>query len=491
MKKFVQLLALSAVASAFVGCSTYTKQSEDMVAAWKSGDSALTASLLTKKVEKVEGKKDEVIWNLEYGTVLAANGDIKESTKVFDYAETLMNEHAEKAKISVTKEGTALLTNQANLPYRGRDYDKIMVSTYKAMNYMVLSEPEKARVELQRCLQHQKDAVAENAKRIAKVQEEAAKAKQGEIDSDNGEKAPEYDVEQAQQDPQFSGAINEHLAGMEKHNLPYADYVNPFSVFLDAMYFSHHSQGTSDTERALKSFERVRDMSPSKYIDADYAMAEAMAQGATAEPVTYVLFMTGSAPQRDQVRIDIPLFLVSEVSYVGAAFPKLKYHDNYIPTITAVTKESTTNGLSTVNYKSELLCSMDAVITKDFKNDWPVVLTKTLISTATKAIAAYFIEEAAEQAGGSYGALTKLAAKVMTIGYQASTNIADTRTWRTLPKQISYIRMPTPEQGSVNLKIGTHLKTVEVEPGVSNVIMVRSVVPESDPIVKNVSFKKD
>lgn len=81
--------------------------------------------------------------------------------------------------MKVGSEIGASFTNLANLPYRGRAYDKIMLNTYKALNHMQLGDLEAARVELNRSLQRQRDAVDENAKRIEENEAEIGKARSG------------------------------------------------------------------------------------------------------------------------------------------------------------------------------------------------------------------------------------------------------------------------------------------------------------------------
>src|SRR5690606_19513582 len=104
-----------------------------------------------------------------------------QSIEAFDAAEERVNRYEEEAKIKVGSTGGATLTNQANLPYIGRAYDKVMMNTYKALNYLQLGDFDAARVELNRALQRQRDAVEANAKRIEEAQELAEKAKSGEL----------------------------------------------------------------------------------------------------------------------------------------------------------------------------------------------------------------------------------------------------------------------------------------------------------------------
>jgi len=467
------LFFTTAMAALFlVGCQSYNQQSSDLSSAWKAGDLPTAVAEVQTQAEKAKDGRDELLWRLEEGAILRAADQPVESTEALDRADAIASQYEEEAKVKLGSETVAIFTNQATLPYRGRAYDKIMMNTYKALNYLELGDADAARVELNRAFQRQEDAVIENRKRIEEAVEAADKAKRGEL-AEEGKKAQSYDVERAQSDPKFAGATASMLAEVDSRIRPYADYVNPFTVFLDGLYFSQLGLDNADIERARKSFERVKGMSPGTYIAADYEMVEKMATGqATAEPVTYVIFATGSAPQRDEFRVDIPLFLVSSVSYVGASFPKLDYIRNHVPSLTATTTDGG-------DYTTQLIADMDAVVSKDFKNEWPLVLTKTLISSGAKAMAGYAAEKAVENQGWQ----AQLIAKAVNIGAQAATNRADLRTWKTLPKKFAYARVPTPEDGVINLSAGMWQDSVMVDAGKTNIIYVRSVNDVALPTV--------
>jgi hypothetical protein len=90
---------------------------------------------------------------------------------------------------------------------------------------------------------------------------------------------------------------------------------------------------------------------------------------------------------------------------------------------------------------------MDGVVALDFKNEMPIVITKTVASTIAKAVAAYAVNAAANQSSDWAGLLVQMA----TAGYQFAVNIADTRTWTTLPKEFQVCRLPTPADGIIAL----------------------------------------
>lgn len=464
------LAALALAAVALTGCKTYQQDTAATKNVWKSGNYAAAAADYTQKAEKAKDGKDAVVFRLEQATALRAAGKIAESIEAFQQADDAIAAYEEKAKTSVTKETGALLSNQANLPYTGRDHDKVMLHSYLALNYLQLGQTDKARPAIIRAFQRQQDAVENNRKRIEKEEEEIKMA------SDE-KKNESKSVEQAKADPKVSGLLKDNYAPLDTLKA-YADYVNPFPVYLDGIFFLTHSAGGSDLERARKSFERVKGLSgETKYINADLALAEKAANGEPMPARTYVIFETGSAPARGQFRIDLPVFFIGSgrVPYVGAAFPKLEFDPNHIPALNVTAGGATET--------TTQLASMDGVIGQAFKDELPSIITKTLLSTTIKATTSYFVNKAAEDSGG---AIAGLLSKVATGVTQAAVNIADTRTWTTLPKEFQYCSFPTPADSKVDIAAANGQKTgVAVEPNSTNLILVKSVGPGT-PLVVNV-----
>lgn len=524
-------LALTGSASALLlvlaGCATYTQQTAEFTQATRTGGLAQAVVQIDRQVEANVGKKDELLFRLEQGATLraasmadptevppppappvdpaapvtppaepvegeavaVATGPTAEevhayyynrSIEAFDRAEEKVNDWEEQAKVKVGSEIGAALSNQASIPYRGRSYDKVMMNAYKALSYLALGEKDKARVELNRSLQRQRDAVAANEKRIAAAQEDEEKARRGELKDEKG-KSASYDSSKAMNDPKTGPLLQSALEASIAPMKPYGDYVNPYAVFLDGLFYTVLGEDGSDWERGRKSFERVAGMVPENaYAKADFEAATMAAEGKAPENVTYVIFETGTAPSRDQLRIDIPTFLVtSKLAYVGASFPKLVYNDSYLPTLGISVGDSTAYYTSTV-------ASMDSVIANDFKNEWPLVVTKTLITTATKAIVQAAVEKQAEDRGGMW---MGLAAKVVMSGVNAATNIADTRTWTSLPKEFQYARIATPANRELTLSAGETQKTVTLEPGSVNIVYVKSASPTAPLYVSQFVLK--
>ncbi len=563
-------LLLLPAALLFSGCQTYTAKTQSRDDAMRSGNFAAAAAEADKDAEKNKDNKDSVLYRLEQGAILraAALAEIPaplgeaappsvlagqsqtsaalmaadptvalpprisyltRSLAALDEAERRIALYDEQAKIKVGSETAALLTNQANLPYRGRAYDRVMLHTFQALNYLELADHDAARVSLNRALQAQRDAVAANAEKIAEAEKLARESASGQTRDEAGRKsAGAYDVERAKRDPKLAAGLASIEAEIDAGLLPYGDYVNPFTTFLDALVYTYQGVDASDLERARKSWERVVSLAPGNpharldylavepdhqavvnngpllpetEIGADAAAAAVDPTTAPAVPadavvaplpappvvvppaphgVTYVIYETGSAPYRDQTRIDLPLFLVTgRISYVGMALPKIVRVPDYAGPL-AIT---TSDGRST---STALVSSMDSVVARDFKNEWPTILTKTIIATATKATIDAIIQKQIEDQGG---AALGLLAKVATAALQASVNIADTRTWRSLPKEFHYARLATPPDRIITVGSGTRATSIRVEPAAVTVVYVKSASSSAPLLISSFILK--
>ncbi len=466
----VQSLPLLALACAGLlafapGCSTYKNQASSMSSAWTAGNYQGAAKEFSNRARKHPDGKDAVIWNLEAGAALRAIGDYTNSNRHFDIAAANIERFEAAAKVRVGQETLATFSNQQNLAYEGQPYDKIMLHTYKSLNYLALGDVDKARPELIRTYQRQQDAVGESGRRIEKAQ--AAEAASKDRDA----------IAKSKGDPGFTqavGGLTQNLTGFKF----YADYVNPFSVYLDGLYFLHAGNGASDFERAIKSLNRVIEVAGNnKFVAADVQTANDVMRGQRPPPLTYILFENGRGASRDQVRIDIPI-IFADVSYVGAAFPKLEFHEGQLASLTVTADGATDSTLP--------VASMDAVIAQDFENELPAIITRTIIATLAKGTAAYAANRAAWQQSDELGMLVR----IFTAVAQAAVNIADTRSWTTLPKEFQVARVNTPasRQLTVSASGGQSLNVTLVD-GVVNVVYVKSVAAGTPLLVSQFKLK--
>ncbi len=468
---FLLIFAVFAMSWFCAGCASYNKQTSKISQSWASGNFQTAATHVNNAAEKRGNTKDAIVWRLEQGAILRAAGQLEESNKAFDLAEEKINRYEEKAKVKLSHETLATITNLTALPYEGFAYDKIMMNTYKALNYMELGDYEKARVELNRAYKRQEDAVYINSVRIEKAQEEGKKQNLN------------IDLDRVNDDPRFRGQFDSVYANLEQYK-PYADYVNPLAVYMDGLFFMTQSTGGSDLERSRKSFERVRGMiGENKFILQDIETLQQVFSGQPIPPTTYIIFETGMAPEREEVRIDLPLFIVTPgVPYVGAAFPRLKYRGNYLSSLNVSYNGTTESTL--------LLTSMDAIVAHEFKNVLPLITTKTLVASAIKAGAVYGASFAASGRRRD-DAIAGLAVLIAGAVYEVAMNQADLRTWTTLPKEFQLCRFPTPADRKIEVSApyGGQKVPVTINEGLINVVWVKSVNQHSPFLIKQFKLK--
>ena len=148
-----------------------------------------------------------------------------------------------------------------------------------------------------------------------------------------------------------------------------------------------------------------------------------------------------------------------DVPYVGAAFPRLVYNENYLSCLEVNVGDSV--------FQTERICNMDSVVKTEFYNELPIVITKTLVAAGTKALAAYAISEASDG---------NIFVQIATSAYQLAMNNADLRTWRSLPREFQYCRFSTPENGEITIRnsVSGESQSISLETNNVNVVYVRA-----------------
>ncbi|QDU33544.1 hypothetical protein KS4_15940 [Poriferisphaera corsica] len=455
------------------GCSNLALR--DAQSAYQQGDLATAQVKIDLYSEKnIEGR-NAIIAQLEKGSIYRALEQYEQSNAAFEIANQQFEYWDMQPEFKIGDESAAMLTNLNMLPYRGYNYDRIMLYTYRALNYMQLGHVDKARVEMKRALNAQREAVSRNAKRLEKMQEQAeAKAQQ-----ERKKKSGGFNADKTLNSDKLKASMGAQFAELKKHQA-YADYVNPFTEFLQGIYYMHASLDGSDLDQARLSLQRVRNMVPSNaYLGQDLDAILRLQAGSEREPITYVIYEAGLAPSRDDVRIDLPLFLVNdEVDYVAMAFPTLRMHNNYIATISISTPAG--------RIATQPIASMDSIIAQEFTNELPIIVTKTVLNSATKAAAAWAAKNATKKDDN-----VQFMVQLGTAIYQAATAEADLRTWATLPKEFQYARVATPADKTIKIGLGEgFFKEVKLDSGLINVVYVKSITLGHPPKVTQFVLRK-
>ena len=427
-----RLAALAATALLLAGCQTYTQQSEGVAAAQAKGDYAAAAAETDKAAAKAAGTRDDLIWRLNQGAANRAAGKVQESVAAFATARDLSEKIDKQPEISVSREVGGALVNQTAVTYTGTAYDRVMLHTYQALNYLELGETDKAGSELIAAAFKQSDAIAAAEKRAAALAPKSADAsEQAQLDA----QAKQVDDVLAQDRVKQQLADYAYLDDLKT----YALHQNPLSTYLHGLYMLHTGQSQSEWDQGRNSLAAALQLAQGEnpVVSAALADAEARANAGTEPaPAIYVFVESGRGPYRTERRFDLPLIFVSkQVPWVSAAIPKLQFTNDPIGTWKI--------GAEGGEITAVPLADIDAIVAREFKDALPGIVRRTVISTLAKAAIMYGINDAV-QGKNEQNVWLQRATQFATATYVAATARADLRQWTHLPKQVQLARIYPP-----------------------------------------------
>lgn len=127
------------------GCGDYTRTTRVAREEFYAGKYTEAAQRLEEGA-RTEGV-DQLLFLFDRATALHHAGDYEQSIREFEIAEKLAEI---KDYTSISSEAATLVTNDKILPYKGEDFEKVLISQYQALNYLMLRKHEDALVECRR-----------------------------------------------------------------------------------------------------------------------------------------------------------------------------------------------------------------------------------------------------------------------------------------------------------------------------------------------------
>ncbi len=438
------------------GCGVeWHADSQSYLVPYEQGD-IKTASEAALHCAHAKAGKDDLLFNLDAGALLRVDGNLGESTSRFDYADSLVGDYQQWPDMRLSEETTAAVTSARVVVYRGSLSDLVMLNTYRALNHMELGENNGARAMLIRAGFVQQDIAQKYEADLRKAQDETAKDAKDNSDQFDTNKTLAASQDQTKDD--YKDVLNLKA---------YADFVNPYCDYIQGLFFLGAGLDQSDRERAAAAFKRASSMEKENpYILQDIAAAESVANGHELQPVTYVLFETGTAPELGQVQVPLPLFLANnQAPTVVLYFPTIKPRGPFVQSLDLQTAAGA--------MQTSVVSDMDAVVIQEFKNNLSNVISRMVIAAAAKAAVDAGIRQGLKGQNG----LVQVGFSVLSTGYQLATNQADLRCWRTLPKQFQVARFPTPADHHLSISPHDRSGTVQVDLSDApvNVVYVKSV----------------
>ena len=425
------------------------------------GDFSQAGQFAEKKINKFGSPSgSDLLWTLQLAASQRAQLNHADSLATFDKAEEMLNYYAPKSDVLDTASSIAINDNAA--PYKGQEYDGIMVNTYKALDFLAEKKTDQARVEFNRALERQTRAKEHFNEEIRKLEAKLDKDKE----------KNKTDAKAMADDPDVQSVVNDNYPNMSQFK-PYPDFVNPFTTYLAGIYFLL----IGENSRAADLLKETAGMVPDNdYIKKDLALADDVIAGKTKlENQCWVIFENGLGPTKGEIRIDLPLLLVSDrVAYTGVALPRLDPRSVAYPYLTIKTDAG--------EYRTSQVADMERVIETEFNKDFKGILMRAIASAAVKTAAQAVLSNGKNNDAG------KVASLLVGV-YSAATTAADVRIWTALPKDFQVARFDMPKNSPLMIftASGT-LFEVNIPPCTNAIVYIRIVNAGASPVCEVLAF---
>ncbi len=434
---FIAALLLSGCAATSV-FNPYPQQALAFRQATLGGPDAAAVML---KLDSKRNSNDRMLYLMERARLAQLSGDYAASKADFEQVIAGFEATADKPMLSLSgagAAGSAMLTNDNAIPYKGYPYEQVMVHQFQAFNFLGLGDAQGAAVELRRAQQVQRQLELKYAEEISKAQGEATQ---------NNIFVSEYDS-------YFTGM--DSIAGQVKNS-----FQNGYSFYAAAVIW----EALGEYNDALVDYKKALELSPDNaQLRDDVIRANQYFDGrkATKAPAgsgtVVVLYEQGFVPAKKPVGLGIP---TTDGGVFSIQFPIYDGLDYTPPTPLTVRSDDNNR------QQTGLLVDTGALAVKALKEQVPALLVRQILRARTK----YEMQKQAAKNGG-------LGAQFLTNIYNLVSEQADLRSWLTLPANAQGVRLALPA-GSRSLELsgssGSLSVPVDVRAGRTTIIRVVEV----------------
>lgn len=413
------------------GCSSYTRKMVELRPRLTAGeyDRALTL------IEEETGGKDEMLAALERGLVLHEAGRYAESNVAFETAERLGDE---LYGTSISEGAISLFTNDTQQSYKARPFELAMVPYYRALNYLALGERDGALVEARKASLLLREYIDQTIKGIER----------GDTD----------DLERTKNDPfllyfsgmlyDWDGELNDAFIAYRNAATAYQDVAGLLGVEIPP-WLGRDLQRVGARLGFGSELEQLRAVCPDVFAAAERLPTPAQA-GDHGEVV--LLIENGWVAAKGEVKLNLPIF--KSDSYDDdddwAWAISRRYRDGVVFTGGVEIAYWLTLALPTTpEIKSPTrrvrLADPAGPVVRSVRAHRPSVhaqitadaeASMVLFRTVLRGLLKYLTYRTANKQGEGLGILANI--------FNVVSEVADTRSWLTLPDQVQLLRLRLP-----------------------------------------------
>jgi len=424
------------------GCAAHMPAQTQLDSLLKSGD--YPAALKLVQDPKTDyGRRNDLLLKLDKGVTLHYAGQYAQSAQEFETAKTAFERLYTK---SVSTIAATWAINDTAGPYRGEDFERVLVNIFQALNYVRQDQPREALVEardVDSILRTINDGYPPDKKNIYR-EDAFARLLMGLI----------YESRGTPQD--YNDAYIEYARAAKIYREGYsADYGTPVPQLLkENLLAAAQFMGKQEFDQWRKIYPQV-----------DFMPWKEKKQKAE----VYLIQYNGLAPQKKEILVPVPL----PNGYVQYAFPAYQLRPTAM-TQTILAARTTGNDGKVFQAGTELGEDISAIAVKNLDNRKARFIAKAIISSTGKFVAEKQIQQKIRRKQGDAAAF---GLEILGDVFNAATSRADTRCWLTLPGQIRIARLIL-EPGEYSLSVtGPHLElgTIKLSPGQKKWFIIKTV----------------
>jgi hypothetical protein len=411
------ILAAAIVATALVpGCATFRSYDAELSQTLAmAAEGRVDAALKTLDANNKRDRKD-LLYHLERGELLRLKTDYQASQGAWSAADATVQDWERAAKTDPDKllgGAGSYLVNDRLRPYEGHDYEKVMLTTRMAMNFLGQGDFASARVAIKQT--HEREAVIAEvrARQYAKVQEESGKRDTAPPTFKEINGYPVQEIDNAEVNAlknSYQSALSHYLAGFVYEAL-------------------------REPSLAAAGYRQAIELQPGVELLEESLAGLDQRVGAPDDGLTDTLIVleSGLVPARRSQQFALPIPVSGQLVLVAVAFPVMQVRgEGFVPDEVRVD--------SGEPLRPVRIASLDAMARRALQDDMPGIMLRSVVRSTAKAVAQYQAQRAAQQ---SDDGLMGLAALALMIG-SVATEQADERAWRSLPAHVYLARGKLP-----------------------------------------------
>jgi hypothetical protein len=346
--------------------------------------------------------------------------------------------------------------------YRPRASDGVLVNTFKAELFLQGGRLEDARVELNRSDERTRRMVEALQKEIELAKREAEKKNK---ESSN----------------QVDSIMSEHYPDIAAWDV-YEDFVNPYSVYLHAVFFFAASEAASDLDKSIESMKRLAGMYPdSAHLAEQLRLFERVASGNQKRKdlpdQVWVVCSDGLGPEIGIKRVQPKYEVAGGLVTIGAKKTNRRGEEELLPLPVVQVNPAAFDGCGVAvdgkpAIRASEIASMDRIFLTEFKKRLPTEISQSISAYALSGNAI---------AGAWKKLRTDLGARDDGLGNKLDSSL-ETRVWQGLPKKWYAARVDRPASGHLTVLGADGTKVVSIDVPASRMALVHVRTPSRNAI---------